>query len=138
MTAARDVMAAAPVHPPGETTLEQVAKQLAADDIGMVPICNSEGRLKGVVTDRDIVVRAVAAGRDPSSVRAAEIADQKGVVTLGADGSAEEAVRTMKSDKLRRLPDIDGDKLVGVLSQADIARALPKDKVGEVVEAVSW
>lgn len=76
MTTARDIMTAAPVHLPGETTLDQVAKQLAADDIGMVPICNSEGRLKGVVTDRDIVVRAVAAGRDPSSVRAAEIADQ--------------------------------------------------------------
>jgi CBS domain-containing protein len=138
MTSAREIMTAAPVHLSGETTLDKVAQQLASDDIGMVPICNSEGRLEGVVTDRDIFVKAVAAGRDPSSVRAAEIADQEEVVTIGADDSVEEAVRTMKSHKLRRLPVVDGQKLVGVLSQADIARALPKDKVGELVEAVSW
>ncbi len=59
-------------------------------------------------------------------------------MTIGADDSVEEAVRTMMSHKLRRLPVMDRDKLVGVLSQADIARALPKDKVGELVEAVSW
>lgn len=138
MTTAREIMTTAPEHLPGDTTLKQVAERLAASEIGMVPICNSEGRLEGVVTDRDIVVKAVAGGKDLDSVKAGELADQEEVVTIGADDSVEEAIKTMKQHQVRRLPVIDGHKLVGMVSQADIARSVPNDKVGELLEAVSW
>lgn len=131
-------MTAPPEHLAGDATLAEVATELAKNDIGMVPVCNSEGRLEGVVTDRDIIVKAVAAGRDPAAVKVSEIADQDEVVTIGADDSVEEAIQTMKSHKVRRLPVIDGHKLVGVVSQADVARSLPKEKAGELLEAISW
>jgi CBS domain-containing protein len=138
MTTAREIMTAAPSHLGSDATLKQVAEHLAKDDIGMVPICHSEGRLEGVVTDRDIVVKAVAEGKDPASLTAGELADQEEVVTIGADDPVETAIETMKNHKVRRLPVIDGHKLVGVVSQADIARSLPSDKAGELVEAISW
>jgi CBS domain-containing protein len=89
-----------------------------------------------MVTDRDIAVKVVADGRDPGSVKVGELAEGK-PVTIGADDSVEEALRTMTSHGVRRLPVIDGHDLVGVVSQADIARNLPEDKVGDLVEAIS-
>jgi CBS domain-containing protein len=82
------------------------------------------------------VVRCIAEGGDPSSMKVQELA--KGTpVTIGADDSVEEALRTMKEHDVRRLPVIDGHELVGMLSQADVARNLPEGKVGELVEAIS-
>jgi CBS domain-containing protein len=101
-----------------------------------MPICGEDDRLKGMVTDRDIVVRCVAEGGDPQTVRAGSL----GVgtpVTIGADDSVEEALQTMKEHKVRRLPVIDGHRLVGMVSQADIARNIDPSRVGEVVEAIS-
>jgi CBS domain-containing protein len=89
-----------------------------------------------MLTDRDIVVRCVADARDPGSVKVEELAEGK-PVTIGADDSVEEALRTMSSHGVRRLPVIDGHDLVGMVSQADIARNLPDDKIGDLVEAIS-
>jgi CBS domain-containing protein len=91
-----------------------------------------------MLTDRDIVVKVLAEGRDPGSTRAGEVGqgDQK-TVTIGADDSIEEALRTMSEHQVRRLPVIDGHKLVGIVSQADIARNYDEEKVGELVEAIS-
>jgi CBS domain-containing protein len=90
-----------------------------------------------MVTDRDLVVKVLAGGRDPRTTTVREIADQPEVVTIGADDSAEEAIRTMKEHSVRRLPVIDGTTLVGVVSQADVARALPDSKVGDLVGTIS-
>jgi CBS domain-containing protein len=89
-----------------------------------------------VVTDRDIVVRCVADDGDPRTVRVAELAQGK-PVTISADDSVEEALSTMKEHQVRRLPVIDGHDLIGIVSQADVARHLEASAVGEVVEAIS-
>jgi CBS domain-containing protein len=105
-------------------------------DVGALPICGEDNRLKGVLTDRDIVVKVVAEGNDPRAMTAGELAQGK-PVTIGADDSAEETLRTMAEHQVRRLPVIDGHDLVGIIAQADVARDLPDEKVGELLRAVS-
>ena len=117
-------------------SLVDAARKLRDLDVGALPICGDDNRLAGVITDRDIVVKCVAAGGDPSSVKVSELAEGK-PVTVGADDSVEEALRTMAEHGVRRLPVIDGHDLVGVVSQADVARNLPERAVGDLVEAIS-
>ena len=119
----------------GETLVE-AARKMRDLDVGALPICGEDNRLKGMLTDRDIAVRVVAEGRDPGSVKVEELADGK-PHTIGADDTIEEALRTMSDHGVRRLPVIDGHDLVGMVSQADIARNLPDDKIGDLVEAIS-
>jgi CBS domain-containing protein len=118
-------------------TVLDAAKRLAELDVGAMPICGEDDRLKGMLTDRDIVVKVLAQGKDPASTRAGELATQGEVVTIGADDSLEEALRTMTQHKVRRLPVIDGRECVGIISQADIATHLDEEQVGELVEAIS-
>jgi CBS domain-containing protein len=114
------------------------AKRLAELDVGAMPICGEDDRLKGMLTDRDIVVKVLAQGKDPSSVRAGELGAGDGrTVTIGADDSIEEALHTMAEHKVRRLPVIDGKRLVGILSQADVATSVDEERVGDLVEAIS-
>jgi CBS domain-containing protein len=113
------------------------AKQLAENNVGSMPICGEDNRLKGMLTDRDIVVKVLAQGKDPSSTKCGELATQDEVVTIGADDSIDEALRTMTAHKVRRLPVIDGRDCVGMLSQADIATNIDEEKVGDLVEAIS-
>ncbi|MFL6223119.1 MAG: CBS domain-containing protein [Actinomycetes bacterium] len=118
-------------------TLLDAAKRMAELDVGVMPICGDDDRLKGVLTDRDIVVKALAQGKDPSSTRAGELGEGK-PVTIGADDSIEEALRTMAQYKVRRLPVIDGHDLAGIISVADIARELEDDaSKGDLIEAIS-
>jgi CBS domain-containing protein len=118
-------------------TLEQAARKMRDLDVGSLPICGEDNRLKGIITDRDIVVRCLADGGDPKSTRAGDLAEGK-PVTIGADDTIEEAIRTMQQHQVRRLPVIDGHDLIGMLSQADIARNYPEDRVGELVEFISY
>jgi CBS domain-containing protein len=90
--------------------------------VGAVIVCNSDQHLQGVVTDRDIAVEVVAVGRDATSTTASEILSGRETVTIGADDDVDEAVRTVADHAVRRLPVIDDDRVVGMLSQADIAR----------------
>jgi CBS domain-containing protein len=117
-------------------TVADAAKKLSELGVGAMPICGEDDRLKGVVTDRDIVVNVIAQGKDPSDVRVGELGDGK-PVTIGADDSISEAIRTMADKQVRRLPVIDGHELVGIVSQADIAKNADEDEVGELVEALS-
>jgi len=117
-------------------TLVDVARKMRDLDVGALPICGDDDRLKGMITDRDIVVKAVADGKDPSSVKAEAFAEGK-PVTVGADDSVEEALRTMSEYGVRRLPVIDGHELAGMVSQADVAKNLSDDQIGQLVEAIS-
>ena len=120
-----------------ETVLD-AAKRLAEKDIGSMPICGEDDRLKGMLTDRDIVVKVLAQGKDPARVKAGELGQGDGkTVTIGADDSLEEALRTMIDHKVRRLPVIDGKRMVGIISQADIATNMDEERVGDLVEAIS-
>ena len=133
---ARDVMTGG-VECVGENeTVLDAAKKLADLDVGSMPICGEDNRLKGMLTDRDIVVKVLAQGKDPGSTKAGELGEGK-PVTIGADDSVEEALRTMKEHKVRRLPVIDGHDLIGIISQADLAQNVDEEEVGELVEAIS-
>jgi CBS domain-containing protein len=133
---ARDVMTQG-VECAGENdTVADAAKKLADLDVGAMPICGEDDRLKGMLTDRDIVVEVIAKGKDPSGVKAGELGGEE-VVTIGADDSVDEALTTMKDHKVRRLPVIDGHDLIGVVSLADLAQNIEDDKLGDVVEAIS-
>ena len=114
------------------------AKQLAELNVGSMPICGEDDRLKGMLTDRDIVVKVLAEGKDPESVKAGELGQGDGkTVTIGADDPIDDALRTMIDHKVRRLPVIDDRQLVGIISQADIATHIDEEKVGDLVEAIS-
>jgi len=118
-------------------SVADAARALADNDVGAMPICGEDNRLKGMITDRDIVVKVLAQGKDPSSTKVGELATQGEVVTIGADDSVDDALRTMTQHKVRRLPVIDGHDCVGVISQADVARNLDDEKTGDLVEAIS-
>ena len=135
MTTARDIMTSGPDIIDAQSTVLEAAKKLAGDDIGALPICDN-GKLKGMITDRDIVVKVLAQGKDAEGTKVLDLV-QGEAITIGADDSIEEALRTMSKYQVRRLPVIDGTDLVGIVSQADVARNLPEEKVGELVEAIS-
>ncbi len=136
MATARDIMTGNPECVSVNDTLVDAARKMRDLDVGAMPICGDDNRLKGMLTDRDIVVKCIAEGGDPSSTKVSELAEGK-PVTIGADDSVEETLRTMKEYGVRRLPVIDGHDLVGIVSQADVARNLPDDKIGDLVEAIS-
>ena len=136
MATAKDIMSGSPDCASVNDTLTDAAKKMRQLEVGALPICGDDNRLKGVITDRDIVINCVAEGGDPSSVKVSELAEGK-PVTIGADDSVEEILRTMSEHGVRRLPVIDGDELVGIVSQADVAKNLPEDKVGDLVEGIS-
>lgn len=137
MTTAREIMTPDPTICRDDTTAADAARQMADQGVGAVPVCKADGKLAGVVTDRDLAVGVLAAGRDPKTTRLTDLLDGSEVVTIGADDSAEEAIRTMKDHAVRRLPVIDGATVVGMVSQADIARAMPDAKIGDLVGAIS-
>jgi CBS domain-containing protein len=126
----RDVTACAP-----SATVKDAAGLMARDDIGPVPVVE-DGRLAGIVTDRDIVIRVVAEGRDPNTTTVGEIAT-KDIVTVSPDDDLEDALRLLAENQVRRLPAVEGDRLVGIVAQADIARLGKDSKTGEVVEEIS-
>ncbi len=136
MTTARDIMTGNVECAKTTDTLVDAAKRMRDLEVGALPICGEDNRLKGIITDRDIVVHCIAEGGDPSTTKVESIAEGK-PITIGADDSVEEALHTMTQHHVRRLPVIDGHDLIGMVSQADIAKNLPEDKVGELVEAIS-
>lgn len=134
MTTAREIMTAGAECVGEHESLQDAARKMRDLDVGALPICGDDNRLKGMVTDRDIVL-CLADGKQVTS-EVIELGEHE-VVTIGADDPIEEALRTMADHQLRRLPVIDGHDLVGMVSQADIARSLPEDRVGDLVEAIS-
>src|SRR4051795_11842906 len=135
MATARDIMSGGAECAGENETLADAARKMRDLDVGALPICGEDDRLKGVVTDRDLVVKCLAEGADPSTP-VPELAEGK-PVTIGADDPIDEALRTMIEHKVRRLPVIDGHQLIGIVSQADIARNIDEEKTGDLVEAIS-
>jgi CBS domain-containing protein len=133
---ARDVMTGGAECIGENETVVDAAKKMAQLDAGALPICGEDDRLKGMLTDRDIAVKVLAQDKDPNSTRAGELGEGK-PVTIGADDSIEEALRTMKEHKVRRLPVIDGYDLIGIVSQGDLATQIDEGQVGDLVEAIS-
>ncbi len=136
MATVREIMTGSAECARTTDTLVDAAKKMRDLDVGALPICGDDDRLHGMITDRDIVVRCIADGGDPSSVTVEEYGGEK-PVTVGADDSVEDALRTMTDHSVRRLPVIDGHDLIGMLSQADIAKNLPDGQTAQLVEAIS-
>jgi CBS domain-containing protein len=116
-------------------SLADAAEVMKGEDVGSVPVVE-EGRLAGIVTDRDIVTRAVAERRNPQAVRVEEIASHD-LVTVEPERDLDEALALMARHKVRRLPVLEEGRLVGMLAQANIALGAKEEKVGEMVEQIS-
>ncbi len=131
---AQDVMTPSPRTVASSATVGEAAKLMRDEDVGSLPVVHQD-RLVGVVTDRDIAVRVVAEGRDASTPVAEVASDHP--VTVDPLADLEQALQLMAEHQVRRLPVVDGGRLVGVIAQADIAR-LGKDKrTGDLVEGLS-
>ena len=135
MTTARDIMHAGAECVQETETLDVAARRMRELDIGALPICGPDDRLHGIITDRDIVVKCLARGKDPRHMTAGELAQGK-PVTIDADAAADKVLRTMQEHRIRRLPVIAEHRLVGMISEADLSRRLPEKAVGHLVEAV--
>ena len=138
MTTARDIMTSDATCARESDTVHDAAVTMAQKGVGALPICGEDDRLKGMLTDRDIVVKVLADGKDPASTRAGELGAGDGrTITIGADDSVDEILRTMAEHRVRRLPVIDGKRLVGIVAQADVARNIDDGQVGQLVESIS-
>jgi uncharacterized membrane protein/CBS domain-containing protein len=133
---AREIMTRDPQCIGEDETLDEAARQLAKHDFGAMPICGNDQRLKGMLTDRDLITKAIAKGRELGSTRVSDLAEGK-PVTIGADDSLREAISTMAKHGVRRLPVIDGHQLVGIVSQADIARHVRGRNAGRLLRSIS-
>jgi len=131
----RDAMTANPRAAEPSMLLGEAAQLMKSEHIGALPVVE-KGRLVGVLTDRDIVVRVVAEGRDAQSVQVGDIASRE-LVTAAPDQPLDEALRLMARRRVRRLPVVDGERLVGMLAQADVALESEEHKVGEAVGQIS-
>jgi len=133
---ARDVMTQGAECIGENETVAEAAKKMSDLDVGALPICGEDDRLKGMLTDRDIVVKVLAQGKDPGSTTAGELAEGK-PVTIGADDSISLAISTMKDNSVRRLPVIDGHDLIGIVAIGDLAQNAEEDDIGALLEAIS-
>jgi CBS domain-containing protein len=135
-TKVRDVMTTRPRAVTSDTPVTQVAELMEAEDVGSIPVLEGE-QLTAIVTDRDIVVRAVAKGKDPRGMPVREVVTTE-IVTVGPDQDLSDALQLMAANQVRRLPVVDEEnRLVGVVPQADVALEAKEKSVGEMVEEIS-
>ncbi len=132
----RDVMTANPRAAEPSTPVAEAARIMRDEDVGPVPVVEG-GRLTGILTDRDIVIRVVAEGQDPQSTTVGEIAS-KHLVTIDPEQELSEAARLMAEHQVRRLPVVEEDgRLVGIVAQADVALEGDTAEAGRIVEQIS-
>jgi CBS domain-containing protein len=132
----KDLMTPDPTTVPPETSVSEAAEQMAREDVGPLPVVEND-RLVGIVTDRDLVVRVLAEGRDPSSTTVREVASEE-LVTASVDDDLVTTLELLAKHQVRRVPVVDdGDRLVGIVAQADVAREVSSPWVGDVVEDIS-
>jgi CBS domain-containing protein len=137
MPTAREIMTPNPTIVKTDASVADIAKRLRDEDIGAVIVCNEDNRIEGLITDRDIAVEIVAGGKDASGTKAGDLLSGMETVTIGADDDVREAVRTMKDHAVRRLPVIDGDRVIGMVSLADLARSVDDELAGELLRTIS-
>ncbi|KUL22203.1 CBS domain-containing protein [Streptomyces regalis] len=135
MTTAREIMHGGATCIQENETLEAAARKMKELDVGALPICGEDDRLHGIITDRDIVLKCLAKGKDPKTMTAGSL-EQGKPVTIDAEADADQVLQAMEEHRIRRLPVIDNHRLVGMISEADLARHLPEERVGHFVEVV--
>ncbi|WP_406385891.1 CBS domain-containing protein [Streptomyces sp. NBC_01618] len=135
MTIAREIMHAGANCIQENETLEDAARRMSELDVGALPVCGPDDRLHGIITDRDIVVKCLAKGKDPKTMTAGML-EQGKPISIDAGADTDDVLRTMEEHRIRRLPVIENHRLVGMISEADLARRLPEEQVGHFVEAI--
>jgi len=131
----RDVMTAEPVTCGPDDPCAQAATLMRQEDCGSIPVVR-DGSLVGIVTDRDIVVRGIAAGKDPRTTAVSEVMSAD-PITIAPDADAAEAARVMADRQVRRLPVVEDGRLVGIIVTAQLARSEPPREVGDTVKEIS-
>ena len=135
MTTARDIMHFGAECIGEHESLLQAARRMRDLDVGALPICGDDDRLHGIITDRDIVLKCVAEGGDPAVVTAGDLA--RGTpVTVDAGADVRDVLRAMEDNRIRRLPVIESHRMVGMISEADLARHLSAQAVSEFAAAI--
>jgi CBS domain-containing protein len=133
----KDIMTASPASCTEDTSLQDIAKTMVGRDCGSVPVVRDGRTLAGIITDRDVVVRAVAEGRNPLTLKAKDCMTSP-VISIGEDATLNECTDLMESKKIRRMPVVDkSGALVGIVAQADVARHASQKEAGELVRDVS-
>ena len=136
-TVARDVMTTNPVCCTTSTTLDQVARMMAQNNCGEIPVIDIAEHPVGVITDRDIVCRVVADGKNPTAYTTEKYMSQP-AITVSEDTPIGEVIETMEANQIRRVPVVDGDGCcTGMIAQADIALKGGTRQVAELVREVS-
>lgn len=134
---ARDVMTPDPACCTANTSVDEIAKLMVHNNCGEIPVVDTADQLIGVVTDRDIVCRIVAEGKNPMG-HTAEECMSRSVVTVDPETPIEEVIATMEKHQIRRVPVVaNGGCCAGIISQADLARTGPEHEIAELVREVS-
>jgi CBS domain-containing protein len=136
MTTAKDIMHAGAQCIGQRQTLVEAARMMRDLEVGALPICGEDDRLHGIITDRDIVIKCLAEGRDPNTMTAEEMA-QGAPACVDAMADSSEVMQLMKRRQIKRVPVIEDHRLVGMITEADLARSLPEDQVGAFVEVLT-
>ncbi|MFB7939205.1 CBS domain-containing protein [Streptomyces sp. NPDC056049] len=136
MSTARDIMTPDVTCVRSDESVVDAARKMAGRGVGALPVRGPGERLMGMLTDRDIVVRVIAEGRDPAMCTAGELVRGE-LVTVGSGDSLQRVLELMADRRIRRVPVVDGRVLVGIIAQADVARRLPDSTVGDLVAYVS-
>ena len=135
MTTARDIMHTGANCIAEDQTLMDAARMMRDMGVGSLPICGNDGKLHGIITDRDIVIKAVAEGKDLSSCTAADLAQGR-VTYVDADTDMDTIVDLMGREQIKRMPVIHDHKLVGMISESDLAKHLDDKHLSTFVERV--
>jgi CBS domain-containing protein len=134
-TTVQDVMTARPTTVSGDSHIVEAARLMLAEDVGSLPVVDGDA-LVGMITDRDLVLHVLAKDLDPHKVAIADVCSENPVIAT-PDESLDDALHRMASQQVRRLPVVRDGRLVGILAQADIARAAAPESTGRLVEEIS-
>ena len=132
----RNAMTASPTTIGSHEPVVEAARRMAAEDVGSLPVIDEQGRLVGIVTDRDLVLKVLAKDTDPHKATVGTVCSEDPVV-VGPEDSLDEALQRMAREQVRRLPVVEDSKLVGILAQADVSRAAEAAATGRLVEEIS-
>jgi CBS domain-containing protein len=131
----REAMTSSPTSIPSDASAVEAARAMTSENVGSLPVVEGQ-KLVGIVTDRDLVINVLAKDLDAGKVQVSEVASENPVVAT-PDEPLDAALQRMANEQVRRLPVVEGDRLVGMLAQADVARTAQAEKTGQMVEEIS-
>lgn len=137
MATAKDIMHPGVTCVRSDDTAANAARMMAEMDVGCLPICGADdNKIKGMVTDRDLVISVMATGKDPERYTVDRL-PQGHLILADANEDAEITVAKMREAQVHRVPVLEDNRLVGIIALADVARQMPEPTTGELVESIS-